>query len=254
MNKRLLITYLIFLISSVSYSQLLNNASSAQLRTDVRHIPNTVDSSLLTGRILSPMPLTFAGLGEKEIALTFDDGPNPINTPIVLETLKKYGVKATFFVLGENAKRYPELIKQIVAEGHNLANHTWSHKVYQKEQTPQEFKEDIIRTQKLLVELVGEKNVEPFFRFPTGFGAGIKEAQNMLSELGFANFYWSMSAHDSRTKDPKVTLKTSIDMIKQFKKGLFLCHDVRPHTAAMLPLFLDQLIEQGYTTIQFSSK
>jgi peptidoglycan/xylan/chitin deacetylase (PgdA/CDA1 family) len=252
--KNKLITISVLLFSVMSFSQAMNSKTVHHLRTEIRHIPNTLDSSVLTGRKLSPLPLTFAGLGEKEIALTFDDGPNPINTPIVLQTLKKYGVKATFFVLGENAKKYPELIKQIVAEGHNLANHTWSHKVYQKEQTPAQFRADIIRTHELLVELVGEQNVEPFFRFPTGFAAGTKEAQNMLSELGFANFYWSMSAHDSRTKDPMTALKTSLDMIKEFKKGLFLCHDVRPHTAAMLPLFLEQLKEQGYTTIQFSSK
>lgn len=249
--KKIIITLSSLLFSLISFSQELH---SNHLRSEVRLIPNSLDSSLLTGRKMSPLPLTFAGLGEKEIALTFDDGPNPVNTPLVLQTLKKYGVKATFFVLGENAKKYPELIKQIVAEGHNLANHTWSHKVYQKEQTPEQFKNDIIRTHHLLVELVGEQNVEPFFRFPTGFAAGTKEAQNMLSELGFANFYWSMSAHDSRTKDPMIALKTSLDMIKEFKKGLFLCHDVRPHTAAMLPLFLEQLKEQGYTTIQFSSK
>jgi peptidoglycan-N-acetylglucosamine deacetylase len=61
------------------------------------------------------------------VALTFDDGPDPAYTPRVLETLKKYNIKATFFVIGELAKQHPDLVKRIIAEGHAVANHTWSH-------------------------------------------------------------------------------------------------------------------------------
>src|SRR5690606_16810957 len=64
---------------------------------------------------------------EKQVALTFDDGPHPVNTPQVLDILKEYGVKGTFFVTGNNAERYPALIKRIVDEGHTLGNHTFGH-------------------------------------------------------------------------------------------------------------------------------
>jgi peptidoglycan-N-acetylglucosamine deacetylase len=249
MNKKTILLFCLFLTTTMTVS-----AEQVVLKSEVRRLENVTDLNLLTGQRLSPLALVFGGLKDKEIALTFDDGPHPVNTPLVLKTLKQYGVKATFFVLGQNAKRYPELIKQIVSEGHNLANHTWSHQVYIKDQTADDFKADIIKTQRALIDLVGPKNVEPFFRFPTGFGAGTKDAQDMLLSLGFANFYWSMSAHDSRTTDPKETLNTSLDMLKKFKKGIFLCHDVRPHTAAMLPEFLDELYAQGYKTIQFTAK
>lgn len=248
MNRKKILILCLFLTSNIFANE------HVILKSEVRRIESLADSNVMTGQRLSPLALVYAGLKDKEIALTFDDGPHPINTPLILKTLKDYGVKATFFVLGQNAQRYPNLIKQILSEGHNIANHTWSHKVYIKDQTTSDFQNDIVKTQMTLVDLVGEKNVEPFFRFPTGFGAGIKEAQNMLLNLGFANFYWSMSAHDSRTSDPTTALNTSLEMLRTYKKGIFLCHDVRPHTAAMLPRFLDELYAQGYTTIQFTAK
>ncbi len=248
MNKKIIFILSFFLASNIFATEQLI------LKSEVRRIENFADSNLMTGQRLSPMALVYAGLKDKEIALTFDDGPHPVNTPLILKTLKDYGVKATFFVLGQNAKRYPYLIKQIISEGHNIANHTWSHKIYIKDQTAIDFKNDIIKTQQTLNDIVGQKNVEPFFRFPTGFGANTKEAQNILTNLGFANFYWSMSAHDSRTTDPETTLDTSLEMLRTYKKGIFLCHDVRPHTALMLPKLLDELYAQGYTTIQFTAK
>ena len=64
---------------------------------------------------------------EHAVYLTFDDGPIPESTPVLLETLRRYGVKATFFVVGENVQKHPELLQQIVEEGHQVGNHTYHH-------------------------------------------------------------------------------------------------------------------------------
>jgi peptidoglycan/xylan/chitin deacetylase (PgdA/CDA1 family) len=260
MNKKIVLCFLVFINFQYLLANSISNNSASEsnqqiiLKSEVRYIESEKDTSTYTGYKLNPNPLTTAELHEKEIALTFDDGPNPVNTPLVLETLKKFGVKATFFVLGQNVKRYPDLIKKIIADGHNIANHTWSHNVFMKEVSVKDFTDQIKNTHDILVQTVGENNIEPFFRFPTGAGASSKEGLAMLSQLGFANFYWSMSAHDSRTKDPAIALNTSIAMLDQYKKGLFLCHDVRPHTASMLPAFLTELYKRGYTTIQFKTR
>lgn len=88
------------------------------------------------------------------VALTFDDGPHPEHTPTLLDLLARHNLTATFFVIGELAARYPEIVKRIVAEGHELANHTWTH-TEPSQTPPQMFLDEVRRTDDLLVTLTG---------------------------------------------------------------------------------------------------
>ena len=88
------------------------------------------------------------------LALTFDDGPHPIHTARLLDALQAAGAAATFFVIGKEAERYPNLIRRMVQEGHEVANHTWTHSEPAKT-TPAEFLAEVRRTDELLIELTG---------------------------------------------------------------------------------------------------
>ncbi|WP_242221536.1 peptidoglycan-N-acetylglucosamine deacetylase [Bacillus cereus group sp. BfR-BA-01380] len=134
----------------------------------------------------------FAGPYNKaEVALTFDDGPDPIYTPQVLDKLKKHGVKATFFLLGENAERYPKVVEQIVSEGHIVGNHTYNHPNLNKIDDKQ-YHEQMLKTEKILQKLTGYS--PKFFRPPYGI---INENQvKWATEQNFMIIQWSVDTLD----------------------------------------------------------
>lgn len=101
----------------------------------------------------------------RRVALTFDDGPDPVHTPKVLDVLRDAGIRATFFVVGERAARVPELVRRMVAEGHEIANHTWSHRNLWF-CGPRRTDEEISRAHELLAELTGRR--PRYFRPPWG--------------------------------------------------------------------------------------
>lgn len=98
----------------------------------------------------------------RNVALTFDDGPNPPYTDRILDILKKEGIKATFFVCGANVKRHPEIVKRAASEGHLIGNHTYNHR-FLSLLIGSVYKETV-KTQQMLDELIGQK--EKLFRFP----------------------------------------------------------------------------------------
>lgn len=214
------------------------------LRSELRTLPMPIKAA----------PLTYGGLKAKEIAITIDDGPDPVGTPAVLAILREHGVKATFFLQGVNVKRYPKLVLAILKDGHAVANHTWNH-IDLSKASLEEMRSQIQRTDDVLrpiVEGAGYR-VQPFFRFPFGAGANDASRQALLESLGLANFYWSMSAHDSRTKDPNECLNTAVGMIDKYKRGIFLMHDTHHVAVKMLPYFLEELFRRGYTTVHYEA-
>ena len=103
--------------------------------------------------------------GTTGIALTFDDGPSPSSTPIVLDLLARHGLQATFFVVGKKAARYPQLIKAILDQGHTIGNHSWGHDYFLMLRSQKTLQADIHKTQ----EILEKSGVKPrFFRPPAG--------------------------------------------------------------------------------------
>ncbi|EEM17380.1 polysaccharide deacetylase family protein [Bacillus pseudomycoides] len=126
-----------------------------------------------------------------EVALTFDDGPDFVFTPQILDKLKNYGVKATFFLLGENAERYPDVVKRIANEGHTVGNHTYNHPNLVKV-SDEEYRNQIVRTEEILQKLIGY--APKFIRPPYG---EIREKQlEWATEQNFMTVQWSVDTVD----------------------------------------------------------
>jgi len=180
--------------------------------------------------------------GAKSIALTFDDGPNPESTHIVLDLLARHKLQATFFVVGEKVAGYPELMKEIVAQGHTVGNHSWSHNYFLMLRSPKTIWQDIHRTQDELRKL----GIEPqFFRPPIGI-TGPRLAKPLAQEhLVCVNY--SRRALDRGNKNIN-NLAAKID--KKIKTGdIIMLHDL-PVPKEEEIRHWQQELENLFTTLQ----
>jgi len=172
-----------------------------------------------------------------EIALTFDDGPDPVFTPQILDKLQKYGVKATFFLLGANIEKYPEIVKRIADEGHAIGNHTYSHPKL-TEVSDEDYHYQIQKADELIQNLVGYK--PKFFR-PT-YGA-INESQvQWATEKGMMVVQWSIDTLDWKGLSAEEITQT---VLTEILPGSIILQ----HNALGVPLqgsvdALDQIIPQ----------
>jgi len=131
--------------------------------------------------------------GSASIALTFDDGPDPVYTPKMLDLLKKQGVKATFCVVGTRAARYPELVKRIVADGHTICNHTWQHRMDLGKQSKEVILTDLRDTNKAILEAAPRAKIK-YFRAPGGYFS--PQLVELAAALGMKSVYWSLDTRD----------------------------------------------------------
>ncbi|MBY8873045.1 polysaccharide deacetylase family protein [Micromonospora sp. PLK6-60] len=131
--------------------------------------------------------------GSTEVALTFDDGPDPQWTPQVLDLLRTYQVKATFCVVGQNAQDHPDLIQEIVADGHTLCNHTWSHDTQLGTRSPDQIRADLLHTNEAIRAAVPDAHIG-YFRQPGGnWNYRIVSA---AEELGLTPLHWTVDPAD----------------------------------------------------------
>lgn len=139
------------------------------------------------------------------VYLTFDDGPVPAITSQILDTLKAYDVKATFFMIGSYAKKNPEMVKRVFDEGHTVASHTYTH---QKSMfnSLDAFKKEVLQSVEVLEEITGEKT--KFIRIPYGTSIG-QSYKDYLAEMGLTVVKWNCESYDSRvaTKTPEQILE-----------------------------------------------
>ena len=179
---------------------------------------------------------------EKIIALTFDDGPKPQTTLPILEILKKYNVKATFFSIGRNLQRYPEIGRKIVAEGHAIGNHTWSHPT--RDQMIDEFTvaQEIDQTDALIYRTLGVRT--SLFRPPGGDLTNGLAAYAKTKNDGI--ILWSIDSQDYRVS----SLQILHNVLKKTHSGdIVLLHDGTRNSLATvqaLPEIIIELKQQGY--------
>ncbi|GAA2717039.1 polysaccharide deacetylase family protein [Micromonospora olivasterospora] len=131
--------------------------------------------------------------GSTNVALTFDDGPDPQYTPQVLELLRQFRVKATFCVVGEMAQGHPDLVRAIVSEGHTLCNHSWNHDVELGQRSPATIRDDLQRTNAAIREAVPNARVA-YYRQPGG--AWTEPVVSVADELGLVPLHWSVDPTD----------------------------------------------------------
>jgi peptidoglycan/xylan/chitin deacetylase (PgdA/CDA1 family) len=187
------------------------------------------------------------GVDGVAISLTFDDGPHPEYTPQVLDRLQTYGWKGTFFVIGRKAAAYPELIRRIVAEGHELGNHSYTHSE-PSHTTAASLADEARRTQQLLAELTG-KSIR-LMRPPKGdvtwskLRALWKERQTVV--------LWSVDPKDYRV-ERELELRRWGATYEPRSGDLVLLHDSRPHAAMILDALQEHRRLFGTETVAISS-
>ena len=131
--------------------------------------------------------------GTAAVALTFDDGPDPVETPKILALLEQYHVKATFCLIGQNVEKNPEIVRQIVAAGHTLCNHTWNHSLTIGQDPPEQIAADLARTNTAIQAAVPGAEV-PFFRAPGGDFTD--RLVSVASAAGMTSLYWAVDPRD----------------------------------------------------------
>jgi peptidoglycan/xylan/chitin deacetylase (PgdA/CDA1 family) len=133
--------------------------------------------------------------GTQNVALTFDDGPDPINTPKLLDMLRQCGVKATFCLVGFRARNHPELVRRIADEGHTLCNHSWQHllDLAAPEHTDEYIRHDLMATNAVILRAAPQARIR-YFRAPGGnFTPRLVQ---LAKELGMTSLYWSLDPRD----------------------------------------------------------
>lgn len=176
---------------------------------------------------------------DKNIALTFDDGPNPKYTPQVLKILQQNEIRATFFLIGQRAQKYPELVKQINLAGHEIGNHTYSHVMLTKIKSTK-IKQEVEKTRDIVYGVTGQNTY--LFRPPWGVFDG-----RSLAELAMRKFdavLWSVDSRDWSRPGVAVIKKNILSTVRN--GSIILCHDDHDQIVAALPDIIKNLKEQGY--------
>lgn len=243
-NVRSLLFFVVALAGTAVVSFVGSFAGAAdrgELALGPRYTPTAADLALPPAPDSRPGP---------RLALTFDDGPSPQLTPYILDVLAAKRVRATFFVQGENAERYPELVQRIRAEGHVVANHAWEHAWFPN-LTPEQAEAEIRRTNELLTSING---VPPtLFRYPFGEatpGGDAAIARNGLS--GGVGWKWtSNKAGDFQC--PGADALVDYVGTEAVDQAMILLHDgndvlkCSPDQTSYVPRVIDQLRARGFT-------
>ncbi|HMN72029.1 MAG TPA: polysaccharide deacetylase family protein [Rhodoblastus sp.] len=203
---------------------------------------------------LKTYPQTLA-LADKEVVLTFDDGPLPGLTGKALDALAKECVRATFFFIGRNAAASPEIVRRAAKEGHTIGHHSWSHPARTlRGLSPAAGIEDIRRGIEATQRAAGQgewtsgRPAAPFFRFP-GF-ADTPETLAWLDAQGIAVFGADLWASDWLPQTPEAQLELVMRRLAASHGGILLLHDIHAQTVAMLPALLRRLKHDGYRIVQ----
>lgn len=179
---------------------------------------------------------------DKVVALTFDDGPDADSTPRVLDLLKRYDVRATFFVVGEQARQNPELIHRMVAEGHTVAGHSYYHLPQSTLWSSQRYTEELFRCNDVVARLTGLRM--RLYRPP--FGVTNPPIARAVKNLGLIPVGWSVRSFDTMTKDTDRV----VDRVMRGLRGgdVILLHDRLENSEELLEKLLTALRTQHYTT------
>jgi peptidoglycan/xylan/chitin deacetylase (PgdA/CDA1 family) len=191
-------------------------------------------------------------LTDKEVVLTFDDGPWPVNTPAVLKALEDECTKAVFFPIGKHATYHPEILRQVAAAGHTVGAHTWSHANLNSRKMTEQLAKDEIEKGYSAVRLALGAAPSSFFRFPElQHGAA---AMAYLGSRNVAIFSCDLDSFDFRAKDAAQIVNTVMTKLDKQGKGIILMHDFQKHTAEAMPTLLRRLKAGGYKVVQMKAK
>ncbi len=183
---------------------------------------------------------------KKVIAITFDDGPHGVNTPRLLDMLKKRNIKATFYVVGEMVRYNPQLLRRMIAEGHEIGNHTVRHGTLTK-LSISALEKEMKTAHQAIFSATG---VEPKSMRPPG--GAIKKSQKewMLTNMGYPTIMWSVDPNDWKRPGVEVVTRRLVEGARP--GGILLAHDLHKPTVDAMPSTLDQLLAKGYKFVTIS--
>ncbi|AOY74650.1 polysaccharide deacetylase family protein [Clostridium formicaceticum] len=187
----------------------------------------------------------------KIVYLTFDDGPSPNVTSRILDILNEYDIRATFFVIGNLAERYPDILLRISQEEHLIGNHTYTHNYHHIYSNPQNFIDELKHTDSVLASILGEDYTPKFVRFPGGsFGKKLQPFRQAIEEAGYINIDWNVLSGDAEANriSPQKQLSRLQETLQNKKQAIVLMHDsnTKDTTVEALPSIIDYLISQSY--------
>jgi peptidoglycan-N-acetylglucosamine deacetylase len=180
------------------------------------------------------------------VAMTFDDGPHATLTPKLLDLLAQRKIKATFFVLGENAQRHPEILTRAIAEGHEIGNHSWSHPNLAK-LSNEALRSQLQRTDDVIAQAIGS---HPKIMRPPYGELTPKQRQWVNSEFGYKVILWEVDPLDWKEPGPSIVAQR---IIRETKPGsIMLSHDIHAQTIAAMPETFDALLAKGFKFVTVS--
>lgn len=187
--------------------------------------------------------------GRKVAYLTFDDGPS-VNTTSILRILDENKIKATFFIIGQNAERNADLVKREAADGHTIGNHTYSHEISYRE-SPQNFMKDVDRCNVVLRNILGDTYNSKLMRFPGGsFGHRLDPFKAEVTKNGYTYVDWNDETGDAEAYNPTVpVLMNNLRRYTGAESVVVLMHDAtaKKNTVQALPQVIQYLKDNGYS-------
>ncbi len=197
----------------------------------------TVEERQAKGLVLE-VPKVSPYYGTKVVYLTFDDGPDPENTPVILEILKKHDIKATFFVVGNQVEKHPEILRRIYLEGHALGNHSYNHVYRDLYQSASTYVSQLRHTDEVIKKVIG---IRPrISRAPGGsVGSFTKEYWETLNRLGYIEIGWNISSGDaSSAKAGRImgNIASQMENKHLWSHSIVLMHDGRGHAETVKAL------------------
>lgn len=174
------------------------------------------------------------------VALTFDDGPHPDFTPRLLDTLKKEGIKATFFMVGRCVVTYPDIVKRMVDEGHEVASHSWSHPLLTS-LSNNSLDSQMKKTHDAIVKACG---VAPVLYRPPYGASRLSQRKHIHEEYGYLSILWDVDPLD--WQNPRTSQKVHDRVLAQTTAGsIILCHDIHETTVDAMPATIRDLKARG---------
>lgn len=188
------------------------------------------------------------------VYLTIDDGPDPVTTPLILEILDYYKIKATFFVIGTQIERYPELVTEMDKRGHYVGNHTYSHKYSEIYVSREAFVRSLQKNEELLFKTIGKR--PEIVRDPGGGLRSRPEMSQYTTKQGYRIMGWNIDSFDSRVPVPdSITITNNVHRQSQQKNlwqnMIILVHEGRTHmsTVQALPNMISSLLDRGFVFV-----
>lgn len=227
---------------SSSLTHKANHVATFNTTTPVRDLTNSIINGKENEIIQPTNSLESPAVTKKRIALTFDDGPHPVVTARILKTLSKYNAKATFFVIGKNAKSYPETVKATFEQGHEIGNHTYLHKKLTSLSTTQILQE-YKKTNWIVFKTIGQNPT--VFRPPYG-----DKNARVTSTIPMPMTMWTIDTRDWQHKDAKKIVSNTKKSLHN--NAIILMHDIHLSTADGLDQLLSYLQKEDYEFVTVS--